>query len=55
MTLSSSVPDPELDLSQVSGSGSGFGIRIQEGKNDPTTKIEKSEEISCFEVQDVLF
>jgi hypothetical protein len=27
---------------------------IQEGRNDPQ-KIEKSEEISCFEVLDVLF
>ncbi len=35
-------------------SGSGFGIRIQEGKNDPTN-IEKSKEFSCFEVLDVLF
>jgi hypothetical protein len=29
-------------------------IRIQEVKNDPQN-IEKSEEISCFEVLDVLF
>jgi hypothetical protein len=29
-------------------------IRIQEGKNDPQ-KIEKREEISTFEVLDVLF
>jgi hypothetical protein len=44
----------------VAGSGSVFKtrirIRIQEGKmkNIPT-KIEKSKEISCYEVLDVLF
>jgi hypothetical protein len=47
---------------QVSGSGSRFGILIQVRNPDPDaggqkwpTKIEKSEEISCFEVLDVLF
>jgi hypothetical protein len=30
-----------------------YGIRIQEGKND--IKLEKSKEISCFEVLDDLF
>ncbi len=41
------------DSYQVSGSGSGYGIRIQEGKM--TQNNRKSEEISCFEVLDVPF
>jgi hypothetical protein len=44
------------EFNQVNGSGSVFGlrIRIQEGKNY-LQKKKKSEEISCFEVLDVLF
>jgi hypothetical protein len=38
-------------LDQVSGSG--FGIRIQEGKNDPQKYT--SLKILCFEVLDVFF
>jgi hypothetical protein len=42
---------------QVSGSVSGFGIRIriQEGKNDPQKWKKKNLKIACFEVLDVLF
>jgi hypothetical protein len=49
----SSVPNSYLMGASGSGGGIGIRIRIEEGKN--FLKWRKREEISCFEVLDILF